>query len=229
MTSVAGRPEEPFTSPPSGSQQAATTLDTETSLDPKIELLVSRLKAIFTDRERYKRLLACRTSNAQGLLDMFQQLLDLLETPYSKFRRDLIVATQRLAAKSGHYPACYDLKDVTTVGDYSESSGAFADIYRGSFNGRPVCLKTIRLDKKTDMQIFLKAYSKGAILWGQLYHPNLLPFYGIFPFRNRISLVSPWMEHGDVNNYLRHHVSADRIQLVSGPCVPLRGSFALIT
>jgi len=146
---------------------------------------------------------------------MFQRLLDTqLGTPAPSFHRNLIVATQRLAGKSGLYPVCYELTDVTTVGNHCESSGAFADIYKGSFQGRAVCLKTIRLDKKTQMEHLLKVCSKEAILWGQLSHPNLLPFYGIFSFNGRISFVAPWMVHGDITEYLKNHPTANRVLLV---------------
>jgi len=144
------------------------------------------------------------------LLDIFQRLLDLPETPPS-LQRNLIVATQRLSGRSGLYPVCYELVDVTTIGDYSESSGGFADIYKGQFQGRAVCLKTIR--KKSQMEHWLKVCSKEAILWGQLSHPNVVPFYGIYRFENRISFVAPWMEHGDVNAFLKSYPAVNRVLL----------------
>ncbi|GLB43600.1 putative protein tyrosine kinase [Lyophyllum shimeji] len=122
----------------------------------KVTPLVARLQVLFENKEEYRQLLARRDSNAQRLLDMFQRLLDILKVPSPSFHRSLIVATQRLAAKSGLYPACYELTDVTTIGDRCESAGGFADIYKGSFQGRVVCVKTIRLDKKTQVDHLLK-------------------------------------------------------------------------
>jgi len=48
------------------------------------------------------------------------------------------------------------------------------------------------------------------ITWRQLSHPNVLPFYGVHfledPLENRFSLVSPWMENGNVVEFLaRQH------------------------
>ncbi|KAG6908758.1 hypothetical protein DXG01_003370 [Tephrocybe rancida] len=191
------------------------------SLKPAVQVtrpLVHSLEKLLADRGRqgrYRQLLACRKSSAQGLLDMFQRVLDVVEGPSQEFRRELIVATQRLAGKSGMYPVCYELNGITNISPFSENAGAFADIFKGVFSGRPVCLKALRMSKAIDMQQFLKACSKEAILWSQLDHPNLLPFYGIYRFRNGLSLVSPWMEHGDINIYLQRHRTADRVLLAS--------------
>ncbi|GLB37954.1 putative as part of the replication protein A (RPA RP-A), a single-stranded DNA-binding heterotrimeric complex, may play an essential role in DNA replication, recombination and repair [Lyophyllum shimeji] len=196
-----------------------SVLTAASPLGNKVNRLIERLQVLFENKDEYKRLLACRESEAQRLLDMFQRLLDILKTAPSSsqlpsFYRNLIVATQRLAGKSGLFPACFWLAGVEAIGDHSESAGGFADIYKGIFRGRAVCLKTIRLDKKMQVEHFLKVCSKEAILWGQLSHLNLLPFFGMFRFKNRISLVAPWMEHGDMNEYLKNHPAANRVLLM---------------
>ena len=45
-----------------------------------------------------------------------------------------------------------------------------------------------------------------AIVWRQLNHINLLPFMGIFYMDNnkkRLCLVSPWMTHGNLVQFLK--------------------------
>ncbi|KAF8183738.1 kinase-like protein, partial [Mycena galopus ATCC 62051] len=46
-----------------------------------------------------------------------------------------------------------------------------------------------------------------ALLWKDLHHPNILPFLGIDrnSFPSSLCMVSPWMEHGTVMNYLKTH------------------------
>ncbi|KAG6830263.1 hypothetical protein H0H87_008653 [Tephrocybe sp. NHM501043] len=176
------------------------------------ESLVNRIQTLLRDKNEYKRLLACKADNAQRLLDIFQRLLDLMVDPPPGFQRNLIVATQRLASASGLYPVSYELAHVT-IPEIPECSGGFADIYKGSFRGRAVCVKTIRLHKNTHMAHFVKVVSKEAILWSQLRHPNLLPFYGIYRHHGRISLVAPWMENGDISEYLRRHQTSKRVVL----------------
>jgi serine/threonine protein kinase len=63
-------------------------------------------------------------------------------------------------------------------------------------------------------QVFLKE----AVLWGQLRHPNVLPFYGVYRLddsHGRICLVSPWMENGTIVEYLRNNPNENRLLLVS--------------
>ncbi|KAG6915138.1 hypothetical protein DXG01_013077, partial [Tephrocybe rancida] len=120
-------------------------------------------------------------------------LLDVSKLDLS-FRRNLIVATQRLSTNSGHYPACYKLDQVVQVGKDFVSGGAFGDIYKGKFDDH------VEISKET-------------ILWGQLSHPNILPFYGLFRFDGRVYFVSPWMEHGDIRMYLMHNPGAPRFKL----------------
>ncbi|KAG6907968.1 hypothetical protein DXG01_006693 [Tephrocybe rancida] len=57
-----------------------------------------------------------------------------------------------------------------------------------------------------------------AVVWGQLSHPNILPFYGIQylnGLRSRMCLVSPWMNNGDIHIYLERKPKADRSSLIS--------------
>lgn len=62
------------------------------------------------------------------------------------------------------------------------------------------------------------------MLWAQLSHPNVLPFYGIYRLgdtRNRIGLVSAWMHNGNVNEFLEKNPDTDRRLLVSQNSSPL--------
>ncbi|KAG6808046.1 hypothetical protein H0H92_005591 [Tricholoma furcatifolium] len=87
---------------------------------------------------------------------MFQQLLDVMVNDWStSIHRNVIAAAQRLAGASGLYPTCYDLDGVTDTGIY-ECSGGFADVFKADFRGQAVCLKTIRLNSRTDSEHFLK-------------------------------------------------------------------------
>ncbi|KAG6818428.1 hypothetical protein H0H93_005072, partial [Arthromyces matolae] len=120
--------------------------------------LIERLSTLFNNKQEYRKLLQSRGMPAQRLLNMFQRVLDIVADSEPSFQRNLIVATQRLAASSGLYPASYELTDVT-IPDLSECCGGFSDIYKGDFRGRAVCIKTIRLHRNSDMGHFLKRSS----------------------------------------------------------------------
>ncbi|KAG6904828.1 hypothetical protein DXG01_006865 [Tephrocybe rancida] len=164
---------------------------------------VSCLQRILNNDALYRGLLRSRDADAQTLLDVFQWLLEDTKLD-DDFRRRLIVATQRLCTKSGLYPVCYELKDIIRDDNGPVTGGGFADIYKGTFEGQVVCLKTIRVyqDKIDDL---LKVFSKEVVLWGQLSHKNILPIYGLFRFdkKSRLCIVSPWMKNGDIVAYLK--------------------------
>ncbi|KAG6809136.1 hypothetical protein H0H92_001438 [Tricholoma furcatifolium] len=160
----------------------------------KTDELISKLAHIFATKEEYRRLLSCRGTSAQKILNMLQQLLDVMVNHWStSIHRNVIAAAQRLAGASGLYPTCYDLDGVTDTGIY-ECSGGFADVFKADFRGQAV-------------------FSKEAILWSQLRHPNVLSFYGIYRIKDRISFVAPWMENGDISRFLKHNPGSNRVLL----------------
>ena len=58
-------------------------------------------------------------------------------------------------------------------------------------------------------------------MWSRLSHPNLLPFYGIYYLEDnhgRVCLVSPWMNNGNIKDYLPTNSSVDRVLLVRFRC-----------
>ncbi|KAG6905644.1 hypothetical protein DXG01_001452 [Tephrocybe rancida] len=175
------------------------------------ELNVNRLERILNDDVLYRELLHSRDADAQVLLDVFQWLLEDAKLG-DNFRRGLIVAAQRLSTKSGLYPVCYELKDVIRHDNLPVTAGGFADIYKGTFKGQVVCLKTIRIYQDTQIEHVLKIFSKEVMLWAQLSHKNILPIYGLFRFdkNNRLCIVAPWMKNGDIVAYLKRNPNVDR-------------------
>ncbi|KAJ7587317.1 kinase-like domain-containing protein, partial [Mycena floridula] len=65
-------------------------------------------------------------------------------------------------------------------------------------------------------------FCKEALIWRQLKHPNILPFWGISKtvFPDKLCLVAPWMEAGNIISYLEAYPTADRksllLQVASG-------------
>ncbi|KAG6834222.1 hypothetical protein H0H93_011071, partial [Arthromyces matolae] len=131
-------------------------------------------------------------------------------------RRRLIVAMQRLAADSNIFPTCYSLDGVETNGDFPVAVGGFADVYKGTFQGQAVCIKISRVFRGSEIQSAITNAAQEIILWGQLSHPNIVPFIGFFFHKDllgRIALVSQWMENDNVNEYLKRNPDAVRLFL----------------
>ncbi|KAG6815249.1 hypothetical protein H0H87_003613 [Tephrocybe sp. NHM501043] len=177
-----------------------------------ISSLIARLRTVFADIELYRRLVGCKGSDAQQLLDSFQLLLNNSDHDLA-FRRSVIIAIQRLSTRSGLYPSCYNLEGVSQIGDYPVASGGFADLYKGKFKSHVVCMKVIRRYETSQVDQVLKMFSQEAMLWGQLDHPNVLTVFGLFRFQGRVSLVMPWMENGDITKYLKANPDASRLLL----------------
>ena len=53
-----------------------------------------------------------------------------------------------------------------------------------------------------------------AVIWKRLSHPNLLPFLGVNETLFRLAMVSEWMEHGTVLQFVKRNVATNRLKLV---------------
>ncbi|KAG6909115.1 hypothetical protein DXG01_001989 [Tephrocybe rancida] len=69
------------------------------------------------------------------------------------------------------------------------------------------------------LDLLQKAFSREAVVWGQLLHPNILPFYGIHYLddaHSRMGLVSPWIFNGHIHSFLQKEPQSDRLRLIVG-------------
>ena len=54
-------------------------------------------------------------------------------------------------------------------------------------------------------------------MWKHLKHQNILPLLGVNMGKSRFSMISEWMENGNINEYVKAHPDADRLGLVGFP------------
>jgi hypothetical protein len=131
-----------------------------------------------------------------------------------------------------------DRLDLERCGRRPIAGGGFGDIYQGMLAGdEKVAIKCARLYLRhgDDGQKILKV---GDILswqlvslttcgdqraarelhtWSSLKHVNIVELVGLAQFRDQISMVSPWMEHGALPEYISRYPEVDRCQLVGCP------------
>jgi hypothetical protein len=50
--------------------------------------------------------------------------------------------------------------------------------------------------------------------WSKAKHENVQELLGVVLFQGRLGMVSPWMEHGNMQEYIRKYPQVDRRQLV---------------
>ena len=126
----------------------------------------------------------------------------------------LVQVLTRLTQRSGFYPESLTLTDVTPERG-RRATGGFADVYKGICLGEDIALKVFKypLPSGVDSLNSLRSSDdrfhnllREFITWRQLSHPNVLPFYGVHFLEDtleiRFCLVSPWMENGNIVEFL---------------------------
>ncbi|KAG6915759.1 hypothetical protein DXG01_009996 [Tephrocybe rancida] len=191
------------------------TTHAHTRQDFQSNTTLTMLIAVLTDQQHY-RLLLDDTSldEAQILFEVCQTLLDSSEIAF-EYRGQIIALMQRLASKTESFPSYLFIHGpISLVLEQPAVFGGFGDIYKATLHHETLCLKVLR--RRAETKSF-KAFAKEYILWSQLSHPNVLPFYGLHNLHwGQISLVSPWAENGNLKEFLSqesHGTTVDRILL----------------
>jgi hypothetical protein len=52
------------------------------------------------------------------------------------------------------------------------------------------------------------------MIWKTLCHPNVLPLLGVTVMESRFVMVSEWMENGNIKEFVKANINADRLGLV---------------
>ncbi|KAG8979700.1 hypothetical protein FRB94_011098 [Tulasnella sp. JGI-2019a] len=93
------------------------------------------------------------------------------------------------------------------------SSGS-CDLFQGLYEptGTILAMKRPRVtgNAETQFQVTRRRFSREAKIWSGLSHANLLPFYGIIELDSGAYLVYPWVEQGDLSQFLSARMEADR-------------------
>ncbi|KAJ7235050.1 kinase-like domain-containing protein, partial [Mycena rebaudengoi] len=139
----------------------------------------------------------------------------LLDYDFPASRPSLFKALIRLSRASGLHPRCFPLTELQKVGK-QVAAGGFGDIWKGLVRGQHVSVKVMRIFQQDDIEVVVKEFGREALIWRQLSHPNLLPFFGLYYWDERLCLVSPWMEDGNIHDFLKKTLAseAERISLM---------------
>ncbi|KAF9260152.1 WD40 repeat-like protein [Marasmius fiardii PR-910] len=169
----------------------------------EFEQALKDVQIIIDNEQQREELLESTGDNAQEWLDLFQLLVEYLGFT-TKLRSWIFKIMVKLSRRSGRHPQCLTIQGVEKLGRHPVGGGAFGDVWKGRVGQRLVCLKVIRAFEASDMQQILKDYMQEANIWRQLNHQNLLPFMGIYYLDGQLCLVSPWMERGNLVQYLKN-------------------------
>ncbi|KAJ7607025.1 kinase-like domain-containing protein, partial [Mycena polygramma] len=128
-------------------------------------------------------------------------LLDYKSNLPRSRRRRLFKALVRLSSESRLHPQCFTLKGLAQ--GRLVAGGSFGDVYKGWLENHYVAVKMMRVFEESDIGALLKEFGREALIWRQFCHPNLLPFFGLYYFQQRLCLVSPWMNNGHIRAFLK--------------------------
>ncbi|KAJ6476416.1 kinase-like domain-containing protein [Mycena sanguinolenta] len=115
---------------------------------------------------------------------------------------------RKLSASCDRLPSSLFIVGVKGWDEHPTFGGGFGDIYRASYGDQRVALKRMRhFLRGSDMRRIHSQFRREALVWKDLHHPYILPFLGIDgdSFPSILCMVSPWMKHGSVINYLKTH------------------------
>ena len=52
------------------------------------------------------------------------------------------------------------------------------------------------------------------MIWRTLRHPNVLPLIGVMMSETHFAMISNWMVNGNINDFVKVHPAANRLELV---------------
>ncbi|KAK7063547.1 PINc domain-containing protein [Favolaschia claudopus] len=186
--------------------------------EPKLRIAVrtdgkriaTLLISIFTSESGEEEVLRLEDEAAQNFLDVVQNTLDkgfITTTQHCRLARRII---RKLSASCDKLPSSLFIGGVIEREEHPSYGGGFADIYRASYKHNLVALKYMRAVqflRGADLRGIRAKFCREALVWKELCHPNILPFLGIEEnsFPSPLCMVSPWMQHGTVIQYLKEH------------------------
>jgi len=153
----------------------------------------------------------------QEALDVLWELMKPTRGPVIgvKYNRTLLPRTLRrltmkITVHHNRLPQSFYLKGVKCSESESRGAGGFADVYYGEWEGQGVALKRLRVETRAPQadESLHKQFCRESLLWMNLDHEYVLPFYGVSEdaFALSICMVLPWMNSGNI----RHHMGVLR-------------------
>ncbi|TDL24396.1 kinase-like protein [Rickenella mellea] len=192
-------------------------LDLQNLVAEDVQTILSGIVDILNDPDQQDTFLTANCANPLPTLNLLQVLLDRGDLLPSH-RSALMLALTRLAKLTACYPDSLILSGIQRIGENPVAGGGHADIWKGNLNTSCVAMKVLRIFKHSGREKALKDLCHEAVIWRQLKHPNILPFLGVFKGDgsfDHLCLISPWMDGGNVIEYLKRNPDVHRLPLLT--------------
>ncbi|KAJ6476297.1 kinase-like domain-containing protein [Mycena sanguinolenta] len=192
-----------------------------TALRRDEEQMTTLLVSILNSKSDEERVLRLEGDSAQHFLDVVQETLDSGFIVSQEHTRMALRIVRKLSESCDILPSSLFIVGVEERDEHPTFGGGFGDIYRALYGGQRVALKRMRhFLRGSDLRRIRLKFCREALVWKDLHHPNILPFLGIDrdSFPSALCMVSPWMKHGTVINYLKTHGFAN-VDKLAGFCL----------
>ncbi|KAJ7036189.1 hypothetical protein C8F04DRAFT_1394417 [Mycena alexandri] len=180
--------------------------------------IATYLESIFECKSAQDAVLGLEGDSAQYFLDVVQNTLDrgfIMAPEHTRMAHRIV---RKLSEACDGLPSSLFISGVSGCDDHPTFGGGYGDIFHASHGGKPVALKRMRYFLRgTDLRRLRLKFYRETLVWRDLRHPHILPFLGIDrdSFPSSLCMVSPWMEHGTILNYLKNHGHGNVDQLAS--------------
>ncbi|KAH6918097.1 TKL/TKL-ccin protein kinase [Coprinopsis sp. MPI-PUGE-AT-0042] len=205
-----------------GGRQQITPDMFESVMQVDARHLAALVLSIITDDDKRENLVSLHDSDEtkgldQNLVDLLYALLGNsdLEGGHDAVLRALV----RLSKAAAVFPRYLVHESAVVPPGFPCAEGSFGLVYKGRLDNHSVAVKILK-GSVGSMSIaeLVKNYSREAILWSQLHHENILPFYGVYFWRIdedvRLGLLSPWMVNSNLLSYLHVNPAVEKLSLV---------------
>ena len=148
-------------------------------------------------------------------------------------RRRCLRGLVRICGEYGVLPNSYIIPQskIQKLGDSPISLGGFSRVWAGMYEeDQSVAIKVIRRRESDDVRKIEKVryfdphlsiqpdhsqnFCREVIVWKRLSHPNILELIGVTMGDGEYTMVSPWMENGNIVEFLRENPEANPLKLV---------------
>ncbi|OCH87497.1 kinase-like protein [Obba rivulosa] len=201
--------------PPEIRQHSINIFPTQISFRPDLDETVEAFRTALRSKRDFNRLLALEGDEAQSFVEYVDKILCIIDN-HDRLWRQSLDMLRTLCGKNEICPSSFTLpeKFLQKHSDRPIASGGFADVWRGTYQGKDVAIKVWRFHGRDITPRVLKDFCKEAVVLRYLKHPNITSFIGIETVVFPLCLVCEWMPLGTLVSYLLQHPNTNRLDLL---------------
>lgn len=91
--------------------------------------------------------------------------------------------------------------------------GGHSTVFRTRYKNRSVAVKVIRAFGY-NFEKYHSRFCREAVVWRHLRHPNILPLLGVDLEEHQLSMISEWMNYGNINEFVERQEGVNPVRLL---------------